>query len=189
MEISHLSPRPYTSHGDVRSNRLSQWPTHELKDAGHFGDEWQLPQEADEEDFDQYRPRGEQDAFDVLSPSFSAATISSVGLGTPFRLSVTTSAHGASHNNDTTIHEIAERLRSLSEEDLDRRNQVYESEERALSTYTLPQLEETPAEIVQRHSKIPSPKPSIADNLTLPSIMQQTAVGSLEDDIFASLSF
>ena len=189
LEVFPLSPRPYTSHGDVRSAKLSQWPARELTDTGHFVDERPLPQEADEEDFDQSRPRGDHDAFDVLSPSFSAATISSVGLGTPFHLSGTTSAHGAKPNNDSSIHEVAERLRSLSAEDLDRRNQVYESEERALSTYTLPQLEETPAEIVQRHTKIPSPKPSIADNLTLPSIMQQTAVGSLEDDIFASLSF
>lgn len=198
-EVDSTARRPNTSHGYGLTILWHLWPTNDLKEAGHFGDKWQLPEEASEEDegedYDQHQERAETDAFDVLSPSFSAATISSVGLGTPYRLSVGPSGTASSynqahhHDDDSSIHEVAERLRSLSAEDLDRRQQIYQSEERALSTYTLPQADETPGQVSEAHSKVLSPAPTAPLDVTLPSIMQQTISGSLEDDIFSALSF
>jgi hypothetical protein len=152
-----------------------------------------LPDDITTEEADEGEPNGEQDVFDVLSPSFSAATISSVGVNTPFRLSVaasgTASAYDANHNNDSSLQQVAERLRSLSAGDLHERTRFYRAEDAALSTYTLPNPETAPFESMQNADKLASADTGIAFDLPLPSLMQQTTTSSLEDDIFSALSF
>jgi hypothetical protein len=99
------------------------------------------------------------------------------------------SAYDATYNNDSSLQQVAERLRSLSAGDLHHRTQFYSAEEAALSTYTLPNPETAPLESAQSGDKISSVETSIAFDLPLPSLMQQTTTSSLEDDIFSALSF
>jgi hypothetical protein len=189
----YAASRPTTSHGQTQWLPLHRWSTQDLHNAGHFGDEWKLPDDITTEEADEGDPNGEQDVFDVLSPSFSAATISSVGVNTPFRLSVaasgTASAYDANHNNDSSLQQVAERLRSLSAGDLHERTRFYRAEDAALSTYTLPNPETAPFEGMRSADKLSSADTGIVFDLPLPSLMQQTTTSSLEDDIFSALSF
>ena len=187
--------RPTTSRGRAQWERLDHLFTDNDNDnnVDYFGDTWDPSGAISPRQSHDRPPRSENDAFDILSPSFSAATISSVGVNTPFRLSLgpsgTTSAHGASHNNDSSIQQVAERLRSLSADDLDRRKNVYESDEPALTTYSLPQPDVASVLSAQSVGKLSSTETTVAYDLSLPPLREQSTAGSLADDIFSELTF
>ena len=181
--------RPTTSRGG--GSRAHLFANND-KHRNHFHENWDALDEISPERSHEPPHQGEHEAFDILSPSFSAATISSVGVNTPFRLSLgpsgTTSAHGAAQNNDSSIQQVAERLRSLSADDLDRRTQFYEADEPALTTYSLPQPDAASLHTVQSVGKSSAARTSIAYDLPLPSLMEQSTAGSLVDDIFSELT-
>jgi hypothetical protein len=193
-ELPALS-RPTTSRGGAQWDSLDHLFTNNYNRANDFDDNWDTPDKNSPRQLHDRPLHNEHDTFDILSPSFSAATISSVGVNTPFRLSLgpsgTASAHGPAHNNnnDSSIQQVAERLRSLSADHLDRRTQFYESEEPALTTYSLPQPDAASLHSVQSFGKLSSAQTSIAYDLPLPSLMQQSTAGSLADDIFSELTF
>lgn len=183
--------RPSTSRGRAQWDLPDQLYTNYDNNANHYTETWDPSNDTSPRNSHE-RPYSANDAFDILSPSFSAATMSSVGVNTPFRLSTgPTSAYGTSQTNDASIQQVAERLRSLSVDDLDRRTHVYESEEPALTTYSLPQPDVASLHSVQSFGKQSSAaQTSIAYDLALlPALMEQSSAGSLAEDIFSELTF
>lgn len=183
--------RPTTSRGRIARPASKSASINDHHIIKHTEDAYDLQDDSWPEDSEEQRPN---DGFDILSPSFSAATISSVGINTPFRLSLqasgTTSAYDANHNNESSLQQVAERLRSLSEESLNHRSRVYESEERALSTYTLPRADEAAARSVTSLGKLSlSDRTHVDDLPPLPALVQQTTSGSFAEDVFGELDF
>ncbi|KAK3699777.1 hypothetical protein LTR37_016286 [Vermiconidia calcicola] len=158
------------------------------------------------------------EAFDMLSPTFSAATISSGGLCTPYRLSYgcsrSTSAYAADDGtnssafNDNSIEDVAERLRCLQAIDEDEHeadivpltreptssdlSSPSQSTSMSFAGYALPEPDAVESE--QSLGKFSSSHGAgIAHDVCIPSLLvQETSTGvhrSLTDDIFAELGF
>lgn len=164
-------------------------------------------------------PSGERGAgcrgtsFDVLSPSFSAATMSSAGLSTPFQLSAgcsrTASVHTPEDSHEAAMaHVTAElsRLKSSSSESAARSPPMYERKDPSMSGYSLPPavLANADANGHRRHislfsktsltasnvSVVSPPETSLLPAWEMPSLLS-TAEGetSFADNVFSELTF
>ena len=187
--------RPTTSHSSLHWRpRLFSFPnsTQDHGEAESTSPSEFSPRQSTED----HSPGSDAHAFDICSPTFSADTLSSGGLNTPFRLSMgysrTATARTGDEQIDDSIESVAERLRDLdsgSGEDVSR---SMEKNEVMFSGYALPHP--AGAESVHSLSKISSSGYSGRDKELppLPSMMEvdQSHQGSsFADAIFSELGY
>ena len=187
-EFNFFDTRPTTSYSRAPSH--SQMFSAPQEDFHEYpvSDNWAWSSEGSPRHSDDQRPEGESHPFDDLSPTFSAATLSSRGLNTPFRLSVGCSrTASASANHDDSIESVAERLRNLGSDEHDGIPPIYESDEPAFTGYALP--EHDMKNSTQSLGKLPPAHDIILNDIPLPSLMQETHEGSFADAVFSELGF
>ena len=147
-----------------------------------IGDDWPVHQQATSyaSDMD----------HDIYSPTFTATTISSGGVNTPFRLSQgctrSTSGHGST---DDSIQDVADRLRSLGSDDheLDLPSPIIEGEESTFTPFPLAHTDE--AHSVHSLGKLSSGKASIAHSVPSADLMPDLRQDSFSDAIFSELTY
>lgn len=132
---------------------------------------------------------------DVCSPTFSAATVSSVGgLNTPFRLSAgfsrDTSTAWTTDPQAEAMNDIVERLESLDAtatgESAPSARGRQRSHHHGFTGYALPH----PAvESVHSLAKVTSQEPSIPPDLSVPTFSTSNSAGTMADDIFSELGY
>ena len=190
--VQFFGSRPTTSHSGTPSYpRVQRWQDiEEYREptVSKFED-WASESEVSPRQSADRRHDSESEAYDMLSPTFSAATMSSGGVNTPFRLSVGCLRTATGHTyNDDSIERVADRLRFLGSEDQEPFSPIYERDEPAFSGYSLPDPE---AAHRSTHTlgKLSSAHESFAHDVPLPSVMQETQTGSFADDIFSELGF
>ena len=144
--------RPSTSRGGIsfneeRSRRL-KFGSFDHQISGDHGSPIAQPfPPPDERDFhDDTAP------YDILSPSFSAATMSSAGLSTPFHLSAgcsrTASVHTSEKHGEATLDHVTAELRRLQSsysDNITGSPPLYDQAHPSFSGYSLPPAVETAA--------------------------------------------
>lgn len=145
------------------------------------------PREHSEDD----RSEDENDNFDLWSPTYSAATVSSTGgVNTPYRLSVGHHSSDQANPSGDSIENVAERLRSLSSTDYDNNlpSPIIEEGEQPLLPFTGYAL---PTEAVQSTQSLDNLSSGKSSTITaLPTIViAESRETSLTDSIFGELSF
>lgn len=179
-DVQFFSSRPTTSHSGTpacpRVFYLTNDDFHTANSDLDSGFEVSARQSAEQ------RCDSEHDSHDIMSPTYSAATISSGGASTPFRLSVGCSRSTSAYaHNDDSIEGVAERLRSLAADDDPMRSPIYEQDEPTFGAYSLPQSAATFS--AQSLGKL------IAHDFPLPSPRQEKQEDSFADAIFSELGF
>lgn len=143
-------------------------------------------------------------AYDVLSPSFSAATMSSAGLSTPFRLSAGCSRTASVHTPDldrqeSTINRVTAKLRRLQSsysENVTGSPPLYESADPSFSGYSLPSADKTRHGLDLSKTLHAAPDVSIVSHRlaplaswNMPETEQESRGNSFADNVFSELSF
>ena len=189
-EFNFFESRPTTSYSRPQSeSQLFSTPQELHSNVTESPSYWDSQSEAAPRQSDEQSSEARQDSFDMLSPTFSAATVSSAGMNTPFRLSIGCArTNSAYEHDDTSIESVAERLRSLGSDEHYDIHPIYESEEpEAFTGYALPLSEA--ARSTQSLGKLSSAHESIVHDLPLPSTVLETREASFSDAIFSELGF
>lgn len=140
---------------------------------------------------DDHGAEAENDTFDLCSPTFSAATVSSTaGVNTPYRLSVIHSSTSYSNPASDSIESVAERLRSLGsiDDDPSLPPPILEEVDEPASLFTRYALPSEAVQSTQTLGKLSSGQTSTIG--ALPTIMMApTEETSFADSIFSELSY
>ena len=198
-DVQLYGSQPATSHSSQQWRpRLYSVPSHDLRN--HDVTDSASPSEASPRVSVEQHSDVETDADDIMSPTFSAATMSSGGLNTPFRLSEGNSRTVSAYaNNDDSIESVTERLRCLGSSDEDetvpQQPIIFENVETTFTRYALPpHTEEAARSAHQSPGKSSSAHDSTAtaNDMPFPSIMVGPGMKentSFADSIFSALGF
>jgi hypothetical protein len=132
---------------------------------------------------------------DIWSPTFSAATISSGGLMTPFRLSVAYSRDTTAHDahDGTTLDDVAERLKRLSTKAPSPQIPADTLPSTSFDGYALPATTfdaEKRLEKVATTSRDADGFARLSSDLVLPTLdLAAVPTNSMADDIFSELGY
>lgn len=204
--------RPTTSHGraQARHTRIYSLPNNAFQQLSTNSTQSSTPPRlsAERQHTSYSEPTAEAGPYDILSPTFSAATLSSVGLSTPFHLSVGCSRNASVRapysaegeaGPEVSVEDVVERLRNLqssySAEAGVPSPRLYEREAGMFSGYSLPTPLERGFGKEQRdvsqmvQTSILGTGVGLMQELSLPPLVQDDDVGgeSFADDIFSEL--
>lgn len=191
-DVQMYGSRPATSYSSDEQwrPRFYSLPNSRLRNHGVPDSDSDSNSEASPRASQEQSEQAESDVSDLLSPTFSAATVSTGGLNTPFRLSMQNSRTASAHaNHDESIEGVAERLRSLGcQQHIDCISPISERDEPtgAFTGYALPQSEA--AQSAQSLGKLSSSHTTIARDPSLPLLLD-VKEESFADAIFSELGY